>query len=184
LLERGLTPPDELRVSVPLLAADPRAGAEGNVTAAVLLDVPLGELAEPARLAAITGRTSRLRTPTRALASRFVMNRVIAVLPAALRAWFARTVYGRRFFSSIVSNMPGPEAQLSLVGAPLIRAFPLLPLAPGIPLAIGTLGWNGEFCVSIAADPALVPDADAFGDAMRAAVERLRSSGAGVAAAA
>lgn len=184
LLERNVVPPDELRVSVPLLAADPRAGAEGNVTAAVLLDVPLGQLAEPDRLAAITARTSRLRTPTRALASRFVMNRLIAVLPARIRAWFARTVYGRRFFSAIVSNMPGPDAQLALVGARLIAAYPLLPLAPGVPLAIGTLGWNGQFCASIAADPALVGDADAFGEAMRAAVERLRRDGRSVAHAA
>lgn len=174
LLDRGFSPPDELRVSVPLIAADPRTGAEGNVTAAVLLDVPLGDVPEPDRLAAITARTAGLRTPTRALASRFVMSRLIAALPSAVRSWFARTVYGRRFFSAIVSNMPGPEAQLSLVGAPLIAAFPLLPLAPGVPLAIGTLGWNGTFCVGIAADPALVEDADAFGEAMLAAVVRLR----------
>lgn len=174
LLDRGLVAPDRLRVSVPLLAADPRVGAEGNVTAAVLLDVPLGPLSEADRLTAVAAQTARLRTPTRALASRFVMNRLIAVMPARVRSWFARTVYGRRFFSAIVSNMPGPDRQLALVGAPLIAAFPLLPLAPGVPLAIGSLGWNGTLCTSIAADPALTGDAADFGAAMAAALDRLR----------
>jgi hypothetical protein len=173
LLSTGATPPDQLRVSVPLIAADPRQGAEGNVTAAVLLDVPLTDVPESQRLAAIAAQTARLRTPTRALASRFVMNTLTAALPVPAQAWFARTVYGSRFFSAIVSNMPGPEPQLSLVGAPLMDTFPLLPLAPGVPLAIGTLGWHGNLCTSIAADPALTGDADAFGAAVRDAIEAL-----------
>jgi hypothetical protein len=101
------------------------------------------------------------------------MNTLTAALPVPAQAWFARTVYGSRFFSAIVSNMPGPEPQLSLVGAPLMDTFPLLPLAPGVPLAIGTLGWHGNLCTSIAADPALTGDADAFGAAVRDAIEAL-----------
>ncbi len=177
LLDKGVPPPEHMRVSVPLLAGDPRAGAEGNVTAAVLLDVPLGDMVEGRRLAAITARTSRLRTPSRALASRFVMNRLMTLLPSRFRSWFARTVYGHRFFSAIVSNMPGPDQQLALVGAPLLAAFPLLPLAPGAPLAVGSLGWNGTMCTSVAVDPALSDDANAIAAAMRAAVGRLRTEG-------
>jgi hypothetical protein len=182
LITAGSTPPEQLRVSVPLLAADPRAGAEGNVTAAVFVDVPLGAMSEPERLATISRRTARLRTPTRAVASRFVMTTLTAVLPVPLHAWFARTVYGSRFFSAIVSNMPGPEHQLALVGTPLIAAFPLLPLAPGVPLAVGALGWNGTLCTSVAADPALTPDADDFAAAVREAIQDLRGTTVGAVA--
>ena len=63
-----------MRTSVPLMLRAPGSAAEGNVTAAVMLDVPVrADLDTAERLAEIGARTARLRTPTRALASRFVM---------------------------------------------------------------------------------------------------------------
>jgi hypothetical protein len=153
------------------MVRDPRDTAVGNVTAAVMLDLPLGDMGpegESERLLAVARQSARLRTPTRAIASRFVMTVAGEVLPPPLHGWFARTVYGPRYFSAIVSNMPGPPIQLSLCDAPLLAASPLLPLAPGVPLAVGTLGWNGTLCVGISADPGLLPDAAAFGEAMTA----------------
>jgi hypothetical protein len=178
LIESGHTPPDTVRVSVPLMVRDPRDTSVGNVTGAVMVDVPLGGMPEPERLAAIAKRTSRLRSPTRALAARFVMQAAGELLPPVLHAAFARAFYGPRTFSAIVSNMPGPAEQLSLAGARIDAAFPLLPLAPDVPLAIGVLGWHGELCLGISADPALVPDADALGAAVSGAFDALSSPSA------
>jgi hypothetical protein len=135
---------------------DPTTAAEGNVTAAVLMDLPLTAASETSRLADIAEASNRLVAPTRAMGSRFVMQLTGTVLPAGLHAWFARTVYGRRYFSAIVSDMPGAPRQLYLLGARLEAAFPLLPLAPGAPVAVGALGWNGVLCVGVATDPAVV----------------------------
>jgi hypothetical protein len=44
--------------------------------------------------------------------------------------------------------------------------YPLVPLAPGTAVAVGTLTWNGRLCVGIEVDPALVPAA-----VLRAALE-------------
>jgi diacylglycerol O-acyltransferase len=181
LLQGHHTPPETARASVPLMVRDPRDTAVGNVTAAVMLDLPLGDMGpagEPQRLLAVARQSARLRTPTRALASRFVMTVAGEVLPPPLHGWFARTVYGPRYFSAIVSNMPGPPIQLSLCDAPLLAASPLLPLAPGVPLAVGTLGWNGTLCVGISADPGLLPDAAAFGEAMTAVFRALAAGAA------
>jgi hypothetical protein len=158
------------------MVRDPGAAAEGNVTAAVMMDAPLDARPEDRRLADIARRSRRLRTGTRALASRFVMQSVGDLLPRPVHAWFARTVYGGRFFHAIVSNMPGPEVQLTLAGAPLRQVYPLLPLAPTAPLAAGALGWNGWLCVGIALDPALVPDAGTLTAAIEAVFDELRSS--------
>jgi hypothetical protein len=169
-------PAAELRVTVPLMVREPGAAVEGNVTAAVMIDLPLGPVGEVERLTDIARRSRRLYTGTRALASRFVMGPVGEAMPPPLHRWFARTVYGGRYFQAIVSNMPGPPVQLSLAGAPLGPVYPLLPLAPAAPLAVGALGWNGDLCVGIVTDPALVGDAGEFAAALRAVVAELGAS--------
>jgi hypothetical protein len=172
--------PPRLRVAVPLTVRDPRSAQEGNVTAAVMADIPLDHHDETERLTAVTRRSARLRSGTRAVASRFVMQVAGVVMPVPLHAWFARTVYGRRFFSGIVSNMPGPDLTLSLAGVPLAAAFPLLPLAPGTPLAVGALGWDGSLCLGVAAHPGLLPDLAAFDVAVREAFAELKAAAGGV----
>jgi diacylglycerol O-acyltransferase / wax synthase len=163
----------KLRVAVPLMVREPGSSAEGNLTAAVMMDLPLGPLAEPERLAEVASHSRRLRTGTRALASRFVMRTVGQLLPPPVHAWFARTVYGARFFQAIVSNMPGANRPMGMAGAHMAAVYPILPLAPGAPLAIGALGWDGVLYVGISADPALVPDADVLGEAIGAVVGEL-----------
>jgi hypothetical protein len=70
--------------------------------------------------------------------------------------WFARTVYGRRFFQGILTNFPGPTAQLGIGGVPIDVVYPILPLAPGAPIALGALSWHGVLGTSLTADPDVV----------------------------
>ncbi|WP_235022744.1 bifunctional phosphatase PAP2/O-acyltransferase family protein [Amycolatopsis alkalitolerans] len=154
--------PEKMLVSVPLMAAEPRAGMAGNVTAAVMVEVPTGEMTEADRLAAIAKASTRLRTGTRAIASRFVQHTVANLMPPWFHAWFARTVYGGRFFNGTVSNMPGASWQVTFADFPLITAFPIIPIAPGTPFVVGVLGWYGCFSMSVATDPAFVDNAELF----------------------
>lgn len=167
-----------LRVAVPLMVRQPgTSGAiEGNLTAAFFMDLPIGPLSEAERLAEVVRARRRRNANTRVLASRFVMGTVGGLMPPPLHAWFARTVYGGRFFQGIVSNMPGPRIQLRLAGPPLVGAYPILPLAPDAPFAAGALGWNGVLCVAIATDPLLVDDADALARAIRAVFDELQTA--------
>lgn len=165
--------PDKILVSVPLLAAEPRAGMAGNVTAAVMVEVPMGELAETDRLAAVAKATTRLRTGTRAIASRFVQHTVANLMPPWFHAWFSRTVYGGRIFNGTVSNMPGATWQVSFGDFPLSTAYAIIPIAPGTPFVVGVLGWYGTFSMSVATDPAFVEDAEEFLKEFRKVLEEL-----------
>jgi diacylglycerol O-acyltransferase len=163
-----------LRVSVPLMVRPPDAAAEGNLTAAVMTEVPLGPFRqESARLAEISRRSRGLYTGTRTLAANFAMRAAGAILPVPGHAWFARTVYGAAMFQAIVSNMPGPDVPLSLAGPPLAGVYPILPLAPGVPIAVGALGWDGVLSVGVATDPALITDPVPLGDAMKVVFDEL-----------
>jgi hypothetical protein len=162
-----------LRVAVPMMLRAPGSTDEGNVTAAVMIDLPLEPMAPSRRVALIRERTARLRTPTRALGSRFVMSRVLGILPEPAVAWFARTVYGRRFFQAIVSNVPGPVDRVALAGSAVTGVLPVLPLAPGAPLTVGTLGWPGVVGVGMVGDPEVI-DVDQLVKSFVQAVESLR----------
>ena len=42
------------------------------------------------------------------------------------------------------------------------KVFPILPLAPGAPIVVGALGWEGVVHIAVVTDPGLVEDVDAF----------------------
>ncbi|HEY0472517.1 MAG TPA: WS/DGAT domain-containing protein [Kribbella sp.] len=163
-----------LRVAVPLMVREPGAAAESNATAAVMVDVPVDGRPIEELLAVVSRRTARLRTPSRALASRFVMATGLRALPEPWAGWFARTVYGRRFFHAIVSNMPGPTQPLSMAGVRITSVYPILPLAPGAPIALGALSWDGSLGIGLATDPATV-DAGVLAARMELTLGRLET---------
>lgn len=165
--------PEKLVVSVPLLAAEPRTAKAGNVTATVMVEVPLGDMPEDERLQRVAKGNARLRGGTRTLAARFVQHTVANLMPAWFHAWFARTVYGGAFFNGTVSNMPGATWQVAFGEFPLNTAFPIVPLAPGTPFVVSVLGWYGVFSMTVATDPAFVEDADAFVREFRKTLEGL-----------
>jgi hypothetical protein len=167
-----------LRVSTTLLVPT-GSGDQGNATGAAMVVLPLGEASAIERLTATTQATKRLRSGTRALAARFVMDRLCGLLPPPLHAWFARTVYGQRFFQAIASNMPGPVQPLTFAGRRLAAAFPVLPLAPGAPVAVGALGVSGRFGLGISLHPAFVPDLAAFRTALLTTYDELRGAAEG-----
>jgi uncharacterized protein DUF1298 len=174
VVDRAALPQDsQLRVSVTLMVPRPGSGVEGNATAAAMLDVPIGERVETDRLAEIVARSGRLRSGTRALASRWVMDTLAEVLPPVAHAWFARTVYGRRFFHAVASNMPGPTEDLTLAGYPVLHVYPILPLAPGAPVAVGALSVSGKLGVGITVHPSFVADVDALRHAVTAVYDEL-----------
>lgn len=166
--------PSKLLVNVPLMAAEIRPGREGNVTAGVMVEVPMGVMPESERLAAIVKATKRLRTGTRVIASRFVMTTIAGLMPPVFHAWFARAVYGGKFFSGTVSNMPGATWQVTALGEyPLITAYPIIPIAPGTPFVVGVLGWYGVFSLTVATDPAFVDDAERFIDEFQKVLDEI-----------
>lgn len=180
--------PPVLRAAVPVTLRAPappgrgRTAVPGNLTAALRLDVPVDRRPLRDRLAAVHRSAERRRASGRAVASTAVL-RLLGALPPRLHARAARAVYRARFFGAIVSNMPGPDTAMSLAGVPLGDVHPILPLADGVPLAVGALGWNGALHVAVTADPRLLPEADGFAGALVRAFEEL-TAGPGAAPAA
>lgn len=171
----GRTLPPSMRFSVTTMVRTSGSAAEGNATAATMVEVPIDGRPFDELLAEVSARTERLRRPTRAPASRFVMATGLRALPEPVARWFARTVYGPRFLHAVVSNLPGPAIPMTFADVPHHRAYPILPLVPGTPLAVGALSWGGVLGIGLVTDPEVIDAAALAGHVSR----RLRLLGAG-----
>jgi hypothetical protein len=149
--------PGVLRVSMPLTTRQAGGPTEGNRTGTILVDVPVAPGIRPAP-AELADQVAALAASGRPVAARAV-QRLFGLLPAPLHRLVAAAVYGRGTFGAILSCMPGPRARLTLGGPPVEAVYPMVPLAPGTAVAVGTLTWNGRLCVGIETDPALAPAA-------------------------
>jgi len=74
----------------------------------------------------------------------------------------------------IVTNIPGPQFPLYMVGAPLLGMYPVVPLLPGVGLGIALFSYDGKLCWGFNADYELVPDLRSFHDDVCVAFEQLR----------
>ena len=78
-------------------------------------------------------------------------------------------------FNLILSNVPGPQAEMYFLGCRMDTMYPLGPLLAGAGLNITVMSFNGEMGIGIVACPDLLPDlwgiADGFSDALKELLE-------------
>jgi hypothetical protein len=76
-------------------------------------------------------------------------------------------------FNLVVSNVPGPQLPLYLLGAQVLRGYPLLPLFENQCLGVAVLSYRGKLCWGVNADWDRVPDLNVFITAIRRSFEEL-----------
>jgi WS/DGAT/MGAT family acyltransferase len=138
--EAGLaTAGEPLRVMVPVAMRPPRLDRVfGNWTGSVALDLPTGAMSFADRVAEVRDELRRRVRRGEPQGAEVVM-RLAGQLPVAAHRWFARTVYTKRFFNSIVSYMPAARGPRWIGGARVRTMFPVLPLATDVPLTVGVI---------------------------------------------
>ena len=71
----------------------------------------------------------------------------------------------------VVSNVPGPQVPLYLLGRRIESIHPLVPLSPqGRALSVGVLSYDGGVFFGLVGDRELVSDLDRFGADLEAAL--------------
>jgi hypothetical protein len=75
-------------------------------------------------------------------------------------------------FNLVVSNVPGPQQPLYLLGRRLREIYPFVPLSPqNHALSIGMVSYDGQVFIGLVGDRDVVPDLDrlatAVGEALR-----------------
>jgi WS/DGAT/MGAT family acyltransferase len=172
LRQRGEPTTGELRVMVPVSVrtADQR-GTLGNQVAAIFCPLPIGEADPVARLTRVSESMQGLKESKQAVGAQ-ALTRLGDFAPPTLAAQAARLLATTRSFNLVVTNVPGPQFPLYLLGAELEACYPVVPLAAQTTLGVALLSTNGVIGVGVTAD-ADTRDVGGFTLAMERALDEL-----------
>jgi WS/DGAT/MGAT family acyltransferase len=160
------TAPSSVRTMVPVSTRRGRKEAPGSWTATLDIDLPVGPMEPRERLRAVVAATRKAKRSDQAVGSQVVMSAVGTLAPPFLHARFARFAYRGTWFNLIVSNVPGPRSPRFLAGAPVVAAYPIIPLAEQVGLTIAALTWGDAMTLGFTADPTQIEDLDKLASSM------------------
>jgi hypothetical protein len=72
-----------------------------------------------------------------------------------------------------VTNVPGPQQPLFVVGARLLEAFPVVQVAGNVPLSVAALSYDSQLNIGVQSDPDALPEVEVFADGLRRSLEEL-----------
>jgi len=163
-LSRRRVAPAELkfRVMVPVsVRTRSERGTLGNKVAAWMADLPIGEPDPVRRYAAVCETTARLKSSNQALGAE-VLTRVTDWTPSTLLALGARLAHRGLPFNLVVTNVPGPQVPLYLLGARMLEIYPLVPLFARLGLGVALFSYAGRLHWGFNADWDVMPDLHDF----------------------
>ena len=104
---------------------------------------------------------------------------VTDLTPPTILAQASRLNFSTRLFNMIVTNIPGPQMPLYLLGHELIDLFPIAFLPKGHGLAIAIMSYNGRLEYGLLGDWDAVPDLDVIVDGIDEALRELLEAARG-----
>jgi diacylglycerol O-acyltransferase len=164
----------DFRAMAPVsVRAENERGRLGNRVSAWIVPLPLAEPDPAVRLKTIAACTEELKHKRQAVAAQ-VLTQAADWTPATLLALGARNVTRQLPFHMVVTNVPGPQLPLYLLGSRMREIFPVVPLLDGLGLGIALFSYDGKLCWGFNADWDLVPDLDLLVGFVRDAADELR----------
>ncbi len=131
----------------------------GNEVSAMRVPLPIGAAAAVDRLAQVARAEREGKDREQALAMHFLLSSLDALPPAALSA-ASHLVHHQPFVNLVVTNVPGPDVPLYVLGARMLEAIPLVPLGGNLSVGVAALSYDGQLTIGLLADPAHCPDVD------------------------
>lgn len=117
------------------------------------------------RLEKIRGTTKKSKEAKAGLSAR-LMTDMTKHIPAATQVMASRLVLKAalktRVCNLFISNVPGPQTDMYMNGARILRNFGLAPLGDGMGLFIATPSHNGEMTFNVISCREIMPDIDYF----------------------
>ncbi len=165
-----------LRAMVPVsIRADIDRGALGNRVAAMWVTLPVG-LSDPVqRLREVSDAMEGVKQSGQAVGAE-ILTRVSGFAPPTIMAQAARLQARQRLFNLVVTNIPGPQFPLYLLGRELEAIYPMVPLAENTALGIAILSYNGQLDFGLVGDYDALADLEALVDDLRASIDELSAA--------
>ena len=163
----------ELRALVPVsIRTDEQRGQMGNRIAAMRGPLPVYIEDPVARLRVVREAMEGLKSSKQAVGAE-VLSGIQSLAPPTIFAQASRINFSTRLFNLLVTNVPGPQFPLYMLGRELRDLFPVAFLPRDHALAVAIVSYNGGMDFGLLADYDAVPDLDAVGEALQRALAEL-----------
>jgi len=172
LSSRGESLGPDLRALVPVsMRGAHDRNTFGNQISAVFCPLPAGEPNAVERLRKVREAMKGIKEGGQAVGAAALAS-LGDFAPPTLLAQAARLQAVTRFFNLVITNVPGPQFPLYLLGRELRACYPQVPLAAQQSIGVALLSYHGKVCVGLLADLD-VRDLTALSDALRAELDEL-----------
>ncbi|HYC21439.1 MAG TPA: wax ester/triacylglycerol synthase family O-acyltransferase [Candidatus Bathyarchaeia archaeon] len=152
----------QIRAMVPVsVRTSEERGALGNRVAAWMVDLPVDERDPRRRLERVAETTGKLKHSKQALGAE-MLTQVSEWSGSTLLSLGVQLVGRARPFNLVVTNVPGPQVPLYLLGAEMRECYPLVPLFVDQGLGIALFSYSGKLFWGFNADWDIVPDLHDF----------------------
>jgi diacylglycerol O-acyltransferase / wax synthase len=168
-----------LRAMVPVsVRAQAERGALGNRVAAMWARLPVGvkdpiECHKQVRVA-----MAELKRGGQAVGAQ-VLTDLAGFAPPTILSQAARLQARQRYFNLVVTNVPGPQFPLYLLGRELLSLYPVLPLARQQALGVAVMSYNGHLGFGLLGDYDTLPELESIAREITKAISSL-AAGAGL----
>ncbi|HUN79201.1 MAG TPA: wax ester/triacylglycerol synthase family O-acyltransferase [Solirubrobacteraceae bacterium] len=162
-----------LKAMVPVsVRADVERGALGNRVAAMWAPLPVG-IEDPAdSLEQIRLAMENLKHSGQAVGAQ-ALTSLAGFAPPTILSQAARLQARQRYFNLVVTNVPGPQFPLYLLGRRLRSLYPVVPLARRQALGIAVMSYNGHLGFGLLGDYDALPDLDVIALDLEHAIRQL-----------
>jgi diacylglycerol O-acyltransferase / wax synthase len=177
LIRRGREPDGlELKAMVPVsIRADAERGALGNKVTAMYAPLPVG-LEDPVeRFKAVHEALGDLKASGQAVGAERLTQLAGFAVPTVLDQ-AARLQSRQRFFNLTVTNVPGPQFPLYMLGRKLRSFYPKVPLVLNTALGIAIMSYDGRIFFGLLGDYDAMDDLDDFAADLGAAIGELATA--------
>jgi WS/DGAT/MGAT family acyltransferase len=152
----------ELRAMVPVsVRADEEHGALGNRISAMMAPLPVWCEDPVERLHVLTQEMGDLKSSGQAVGAE-ILTKLTDFAPSTIASQAARLQPAQRFFNLVVTNVPGPQFPLYVLGREMESIFPMVPLARRQALCVGIMSYNGQVNFGLVGDYDAMADLDSF----------------------
>jgi diacylglycerol O-acyltransferase len=131
-----------------------RHAAPGNRIAAMWAPLPVGVSDPVERLAVVSDAMADVKRSGQAVGAH-VLTELSGFASPTLVAQATRLQTRQRMFNLVVTNVPGPQLPLYLLGRRLQAIYPLVPLAANTALGIAVISYDGGMGFGLNADATL-----------------------------
>jgi diacylglycerol O-acyltransferase len=163
----------ELRGIVPVsIRADEQRGALGNRITAMLGPLPVYAEDPVERLRIVSEAMKGLKESKQAVGAE-TLTRLQGFAPPTILAQASRLNFSTRAYNLLVTNVPGPQFPLYLLGREMEELIPVPFLAPERALAIAIMSYNGSVNIGLMGDFDAMSDLDQFARDIERSVSEL-----------